>query len=92
MTLLVERKLPGYPIPRKRLVAEWEDMHPRNLTKGPVASFLFDVHYGAGKEVSVALRASPWGNRPLDQVHIHATARVAFAWPHRPGNRSPGSS
>jgi len=44
-TLLVEPKLPGHPIPRKWLVAEWEDLHHRNLIKGPVASFLFDVHY-----------------------------------------------
>jgi|tagenome__1003787_1003787.scaffolds.fasta_scaffold20769631_3 hypothetical protein len=31
MTLLVERKLPGNPIPRKRWVAEWEDMHPNAI-------------------------------------------------------------
>ena len=45
MTLPVEWKLPGGPISREQLVAEWEDLHHRNLMKGPVASFLFDVHY-----------------------------------------------
>jgi hypothetical protein len=45
MTLPVEWKLPGGPISREQLVAEWEDVHHRNLMKGPVASFLFDVHY-----------------------------------------------
>ena len=45
MTLPVERRLPGTPIPRDRLLTEWEDLHHRNLMKGPVASFLFDVHY-----------------------------------------------
>ncbi|MGB8387838.1 hypothetical protein [Mycobacterium sp.] len=45
MTLPVERKLPGEPIPREQLVAEWEDSHHRNLLKGPVANFLFGVHY-----------------------------------------------
>jgi hypothetical protein len=27
------------------LIAEWEDLHHRNLMKGPGASLLFDVHY-----------------------------------------------
>jgi hypothetical protein len=48
MTLPVERKLPGAPISREQLVAEWEDLHHRNVMKGPVATFLFDlfdVHY-----------------------------------------------
>ena len=45
MTLPVEWKLPGGPISREQLVPEWEDLHHRNLIKGPVASFLFDVHY-----------------------------------------------
>jgi hypothetical protein len=38
MTLPVEWKLPGGPISREQLVAEWEDLHHRNLMKGPVAS------------------------------------------------------
>jgi hypothetical protein len=37
MTLPVEWKLPGGPISREQLVAEW-DLHHRNLMKGPVAS------------------------------------------------------
>ena len=45
MTLPVERKLPGAPISREQLVPEWEDPHHHNLMKGPVASFLFDVHH-----------------------------------------------
>ena len=44
MTLPVERKVPGTPIPREQLVGQWEDLDHRNLMKGPVASFLFDVH------------------------------------------------
>jgi hypothetical protein len=39
MTSPVERKLPGDPIPREQVVAQWEDLHHRNLTNGPVASF-----------------------------------------------------
>jgi hypothetical protein len=31
MTLPVERKLPGTPIPREQLVAEWEDLHHHSL-------------------------------------------------------------
>lgn len=45
MTGLVERKLPGKAIPRERLIAEWQDLRTRNALRGPVASFLFDVHY-----------------------------------------------
>ncbi|AGB21675.1 hypothetical protein Mycsm_01258 [Mycobacterium sp. JS623] len=45
MTALVQRKLPGTPIPRDQLIAQWEDLRRRNSVKGPVASFLFDVHY-----------------------------------------------
>jgi hypothetical protein len=45
MTALVQRKLPGSPISREQLIAEWEDLRHRNARKGPVASFLFDVHY-----------------------------------------------
>jgi hypothetical protein len=45
MTLPVEWKLPGGPISREQLVAEWEDLHHRNLTEGPGGQFLFDVHY-----------------------------------------------
>jgi hypothetical protein len=45
MTLPVKRKLPGTPIPRAQLIAQWEGLHQRNLMKGPVASFLFDMHY-----------------------------------------------
>ncbi len=44
LKLPVERRLPGTPIPREQLLAEWEDLHHRNLMKGPVASFLFDFH------------------------------------------------
>ncbi len=51
MTLLVERKLPGEPISREQLVAEWEDLHHRNLMKGPVASFLFDIHYSVPEKM-----------------------------------------
>jgi hypothetical protein len=35
MTLPVERKLPGEPIHREQLVAEWEDLHHRNMIEGP---------------------------------------------------------
>lgn len=45
MTALVERKLPGSPIPREQLIAEWQDLRHRNTLKGPVASFLFELHY-----------------------------------------------
>src|SRR4051794_40617888 len=45
MTAPAQRKLPGTPIPRERLIAQWKDLQQRNLMKGPVASFLFDVHY-----------------------------------------------
>ena len=38
-------ELPGEPISREQLVAEWEDLHHRDLMKDPVASFLFDVQY-----------------------------------------------
>ena len=31
MTLPVKRKLPGIPILREQLVAQWEDLHHRNL-------------------------------------------------------------
>jgi hypothetical protein len=34
MTLPVQRKLPGTPIPRGQLLAEWEDLHHRNLDEG----------------------------------------------------------
>ncbi len=45
MTAPVQRKLPGTPIPRQKLIAEWEDRRNRNLLEGPVASFLFDLYY-----------------------------------------------
>lgn len=45
MTTPVQRKLPGTPIPRQDLIAEWEDLRRRNALKGPLASFLFDLHY-----------------------------------------------
>ena len=38
MTSPVERKLLGDPIPGEQLVAQWEDLHHRNLTNGAVAS------------------------------------------------------
>lgn len=41
----VQRKLRGKPVPREQLVAEWEDLRRRNVPRGPVASFLFDLHY-----------------------------------------------
>lgn len=65
MTVPVQRKLPGTPIPRKQLIAEWEDLRHRNLMKGPVASFLFDVHYsvpekiGTGEDLPVAHPVGP---------------------------------
>ena len=42
---LVQRNLPGSPIPRKELIAEWEDLRRPNAIRRPVASFLFDLHY-----------------------------------------------
>lgn len=30
MSALTERKLPGSPIPRKELIAQWEDLRDRN--------------------------------------------------------------
>jgi hypothetical protein len=47
VTALVQRKLPGTPIPREQLIAEWEDLRRRNNLRGPVASFLFDLHYSS---------------------------------------------
>jgi hypothetical protein len=37
MTALVQRKLPGTPTPREQLVAEWKDLHHRNLKRSVVA-------------------------------------------------------
>jgi hypothetical protein len=54
MTVHFERKLPGEPVSRERLVAEWEGLHHRNLMKGPVASFLFDATIGAPSGQSAA--------------------------------------
>lgn len=47
MTTPVEKKLPGKPIPREELVAEWRELQHRNLLKGVLASFMFDVYYSA---------------------------------------------
>ena len=41
----VEKKLPGTPIPREELVAEWRELQHSNLLKGVLASFMFDVYY-----------------------------------------------
>src|SRR5436309_1067709 len=54
MTLPVERKLPGAPISREQLVAECEDLHHRNVMRGPVASSLIRCALlGAGEGVPV---------------------------------------
>lgn len=45
MTTPVEKKLPGRPIPREELIAEWRELQHRNLLKGVLASFMFDVYY-----------------------------------------------
>ena len=45
VTRPVEKKLPGKPIPREELVAEWRELQHRNLLKGVLASFMFDVYY-----------------------------------------------
>ena len=45
MTTPFEKKLPGKPIPREELVAEWRELQHRNLLKGVLASFMFDVYY-----------------------------------------------
>lgn len=36
MTAPVQRKLPGSPIPRAELIAQWEDLRRRNVSGGPV--------------------------------------------------------
>jgi hypothetical protein len=54
MTIPVEWKLPGGPIAREQLVAEWEDLHHRNLMKGPVASFCSMCTIGAPTGQSAA--------------------------------------
>lgn len=45
MSSLVEKKLPGRPIPREELVAQWREMQHRNALEGVLASFMFDVYY-----------------------------------------------
>lgn len=45
MSELVEKRLPGKPIPREELVAEWREIQHRNMLMGVLASFLFDLYY-----------------------------------------------
>jgi hypothetical protein len=55
MTAPVQRKLPGTPIPREQLVADWEDLHHRNLMDGPGGQLLVRRPLlGAGEDVPVA--------------------------------------
>lgn len=51
MIVPVERKLPGTPIPKDQLVADWEGLQHRSRMKGPVVSFLFDVHYSVPENI-----------------------------------------
>ena len=39
MTAPVQRKLPGTPIPRQKLIAEWEDLRHHNLLKAQWPAF-----------------------------------------------------
>jgi hypothetical protein len=40
---VVERKLPGSPIPRKQLVRQYEDWRWRNVNKDPGQAAIFDL-------------------------------------------------
>jgi hypothetical protein len=40
---VVERKLPGAPIPREQLVRQFEDWRWRNVNKGPGQAAIFDL-------------------------------------------------
>jgi hypothetical protein len=80
LTAPPQRKPPGKPIAREQLVAEWEDLRRRNVLKGPVASFRFEVHYSEPEKtyqwriqldcgcVRDVLTRHPTDDKPADKV------------------------